>query len=47
MEESKREPIGMEKGEYGWVDSYEEHLNWREKKPLAEWVFALWLKLKE
>jgi len=47
LEESKREHIGMKKGEYGWVDGYEEHLNWQEKKPQTEWIFDLWLQLKE
>jgi DNA gyrase inhibitor GyrI len=47
IEESKREHIGMKKGEYGWVDGYEEHLNWHEKKPQNEWIFDLWLQLKE
>ena len=47
IEENKREHIGMKKGEYGWVDGYEEHLNWHEEKPQNEWIFDLWLQLKE
>ncbi len=47
IEESKHEFIGWKKGEYGWVDGYEEHLNWQEKKPQTEWIFDLWVQLKE
>ena len=47
IEDSKREHIGMKKGEYGWVDGYEEQLNWQEKKPPTEWVLDLWIQLKE
>ncbi len=47
FEENKREHVGFKKEEHGWVDGYEEHLNWQENKPPNEWVFDLWVQLKE
>ena len=47
FEENKREHAGFRKEEHGWVDGYEEHVNWQENKPPSEWVFDLWVKLKE
>lgn len=47
IEESKYEFIGWRKGEHGWIDGYEEHVNWQEKKPQTEWIFDLRVQLKE
>jgi len=47
MEKGEREHIGWRKGKHGWVNGFEEHLNWHEKKPPNEWVFDLWVQLKE
>ena len=46
IEESEHEHVGWKKGEHGWVNGFEEHLNWREEKPRTEWEFDLWVKLK-
>lgn len=47
IEESEYEHIGWQKGEHGWVNGFEEHLNWYEQKPQNEWIFDLWVQLKE
>ncbi|PVX25863.1 MAG: hypothetical protein CW716_07190 [Candidatus Bathyarchaeum sp.] len=47
VENSKHEPEGWTKTSHGWVGGFEEHLNWKEEKPPTEWVFKLWIKLKE
>jgi len=47
IEESGYEHVGWKKGEHGWVNGFEEHLNWHEKKPQNEWVFDLWVQLKD
>ncbi len=47
IKKSRYEHAGWKKGEHGWVDGFEEHLNWREGKPQTEWVLDLWVKLKE
>jgi len=47
IEESEYEHVGWKKGEHGWVDGFEEHLNWQEEKPQTEWTFDLWVQLKE
>lgn len=47
IEESKYEHVGWRKGEHGWVNGFEEQVNWREEKPPTEWIFALWVQLKE
>ena len=47
MKKSEYEYAGLKKGEHGWVNGFEEHVNWREGKPQTEWVFNLWVKLKE
>jgi len=46
MEESEYEHAGWKKGEHGWVDGFEELLNHHEKSQ-NEWVFDLWVRLKE
>jgi hypothetical protein len=47
VENSKHEQIGWTKTSHGWAGGFEEHLNWKEEKPPTEWVFKLWIKLKE
>ena len=47
IEESEYEHISWQKGEHGWVNGFEEHLNWHEQKPQNEWIFDLWVQLKE
>lgn len=47
IEESEYEHVGVRKSEHGWVNGYEEHLNWRENKPQSEWIFDLWVQLRE
>ena len=47
IEESRYEHIGWIQGEYGWVNGFEEHLNWYESKPKNEWLFDLWVQLKD
>ena len=47
IEESEYEHVGWKKGEHGWVNGFEEHLNWKEEKPQTEWTFDLWIQLKE
>jgi len=47
IEKSEYEFIGWKKGEYGWVNGYEEHLNPFDDKPISEWIFDLWIPLKE
>lgn len=47
IKESEYEYVGWKKGKHGWVNGFEEHLNWYEKKPQNEWIFDLWVQLKE
>ncbi len=47
IENSGYEFIGWKKGEYGWVNGFEEHLNPFKDKPISEWIFDLWIPLKE
>jgi len=47
IKNSGHEHVGWTKGEHGWVNGYEEHLNWYEDKPPTEWIFNLWVQLKE
>jgi len=47
IESSGHTHAGLSKGEHGWVNGFEEHVNWSEEKPPTEWVFDLWVKLKE
>ncbi len=44
--ESEYEHVGWRKGEHGWCDGFEEHLNPLEESR-DEWVFDLWVQLKE
>ena len=45
--ESEYEHVGWKKGKHGWVNGFEERLDWYETKPPNEWTFDLWVKLKE
>ncbi len=47
IEKSGIEHVGWRKEEHGWVGGFEEQVNWQEMKPPNEWVFDLWVKLKE
>lgn len=47
IEKSEYEFSGWKRGEHGWVNGYEEHLNPFEGKPPPEWLFNLWIPLKE
>jgi effector-binding domain-containing protein len=48
VDESGHKQVGLKKTERGWANSgYEELLNWYENKPPNEWVFDLWVQLKE
>jgi len=44
--ESEYEHVGWRKGEHVWYDGFEEHLNPLEELR-DEWVFDLWVQLKE
>ena len=47
IEEGEYQHVGWKKGEHGWADGFEEHLDFWEEKPQSEWTFDLWAKLKE
>jgi DNA gyrase inhibitor GyrI len=47
VEQSKYQQVGLTKTEHGWVNGYEERLNWYENKLPNEWVFDLWVQLQE
>ena len=48
IEESGHEYAGWRKEEHGWVNGFEEHVNWQEQqRPPTEWIFDLWVQLKE
>jgi effector-binding domain-containing protein len=48
VEASGYKQVGVSKEEYGWVNAgFEEHVNWQQEKPPTEWIFNLWVKLKE
>ena len=47
FEDSKYKPVEWKKSEHGWVDGFEEHVNWQEEKPQTEWIFNLWIQIKE
>ena len=46
IDESDYEYIGWKKGEYGWCNGFEEHLNPLEES-MKDWIFDLWVQLKE
>jgi len=45
--ENKYEYIGMQKGDHGWCNGFEEQINWYEGMPPNEWIFDLWVQLRE
>jgi DNA gyrase inhibitor GyrI len=47
IDDSPHEHVGWNKGKHGFVGGFEEHLKWKEEKPYTEWLFDLWVKLKE
>jgi DNA gyrase inhibitor GyrI len=47
IEENGYENVGWKKGEHGWVNGFEEHVNWQDQKPPTEWLFDLWVAIKE
>ena len=47
IETSGYEPVSWQMGKNGWVGGFEEHVNWQEKKGPTEWVYDLWVLLKE
>ncbi len=47
IENNGYEHIGWQKGKNGWVSGFEEQVNWQEQKPKTEWIFDLWVQLKE
>jgi DNA gyrase inhibitor GyrI len=47
LETSGYEHSGWRKGKNGWVSGFEEQVNWQEQRPPTEWVFDLWVSLKE
>lgn len=47
IKESEYEHMGWKKSKHGWVNGFEERLNWYEKKPQTEWIFDLWIQLKK
>ncbi len=47
IELSDYKHVGVTKGEKGWVNGFEEHINWQEEKPPQEWIFDLWVQLKQ
>jgi len=48
VEANSHLPVGVTKGEYGWVNSaFEELVDWQQQKPPTEWVFRLWVQLRE
>jgi DNA gyrase inhibitor GyrI len=47
VEESEYEFTGWMKGEHGWVNGYEEHLNPFDEKTPSEWRFNLMIPLKK
>jgi len=46
IEESEHEHVGWSKGEHGWYNGFEEHLNLLEESQ-QKWIFDLWVQLKE
>jgi len=37
----------MQKMDYDWCNGFEEQINWYEGMPPSEWVFDLWVQLRE
>lgn len=47
FEDSEYKPVDWKKSEHGWVDGFEEQVNWQEEKPQTEWILDLWVQIKE
>jgi DNA gyrase inhibitor GyrI len=47
IEENGYEYLGWKKGEHGWVNGFEEHVSWQNQRPPTEWLFDLWVAIKE
>ncbi len=47
MKASEHDHVGWKKGEHGWVNGFEERLDWYEQTPPNEWTFDLLVQLKE
>ena len=47
FKDSKYKPVDLKKNKHGWVNGFEEQVNWREEKPQIEWIFNLWVQIKE
>ena len=47
IEQNGHEHADWQKTAHGWAGGLEEQVNWQEQKPPTEWVFDLWVKLKE
>jgi len=47
VEASEHQHVGWRREDKGWVGGFEEHLNFSEALPPSEWVFDLWVRLKE
>ena len=47
IKENKYKHIGWQKGDHGWCDGFEEHINWYEGLSPKKWIFDLWVQLKE
>lgn len=47
FEDSEHKPVDWKKSEHGWVDGFEEQVNWQEEKPQTEWILDLWVQIKE
>jgi len=48
VETNRHQPVGVAKGEHGWANSaFEELVDWLQEKPPSNWVFRLWVQLKE
>jgi DNA gyrase inhibitor GyrI len=46
--ENGHQEVGVIKTENGWVNSgFEELINWEETIPPSEWIFDIWLQIKQ
>lgn len=44
---SEYDHVGWRRGDHGWINGYEERLDWREPNPPGRWTFDLWAQLRE
>lgn len=48
VKENGHQEVGVIKTENGWVNSgFEELINWEETIPPSEWIFDIWLQIKQ